>query len=82
MFQFYHWAKDCPDSFEARTKGGTFWKFWPEEPYTAFIDKSTESLTKQTFNMAILDSQCPKIACVGSEYGLIKGKIECNSIRQ
>ena len=23
----YHWAKDCPDSFEARTKGGTFYKF-------------------------------------------------------
>ena len=23
----YHWAKYCPDSFEARTKGGTFHKF-------------------------------------------------------
>ena len=23
----YHWAKDCPDSFEARTKGGTIHKF-------------------------------------------------------
>ena len=59
----YHSAKDCPDSFEARTKGGTFHKFWLEEPYTAFIDESTESLTKETFNMAILDSGCPKTVC-------------------
>ena len=33
----YHWAKDSPDSFEARTKGGTFQKFWLEEPYTWWI---------------------------------------------
>ena len=60
----YHWAKDCPDFFEARTKGGTFHKSWVEEPYTAFTDESTEGLTKETFNMAILDSGCPKTVCV------------------
>ena len=76
----YHWAKDCPDSFEARTKGGTIHKFWLQEPYTAFIDESTESLTKETFNTAILDSGWRSL--IGSVYGFIKRKIGCNSIGQ
>ena len=80
----YHWATDGPDSFEARTKGGTFNKFWQEEPYTTFNDESTEILTKEKFDMAILDSGCPKTVCgaVWLEVYMDSLKEKWNSIRQ
>ena len=56
----YHWAKDCPDSYENMMKGKN--KAKDDDEITLFSD-SLKQFVGETLGTAVLDSGCTKNVC-------------------
>ena len=55
----FHWARFCPDSYEAKEDRGTN----AEQVKETLIEGAMDVLIGETLNMAILDSGCSKTVC-------------------